>query len=708
MHGEAEDFGSSECERLGAQAAMSLQPRSPFSRSTSASSTPKRKYAEMREADSPAWQNGMRMHTATEWVASHLESSHHAYHCQQVPCTDLAQDLPAALDRYQSPALQMRFAITDLALADDAECGSPRALGHGVEGHAACRFGAQNSVDSDDLVHLMDERRNDEGTEISNKDGLRDGALQHADAVEHVPALEGTDDDTGRCVSILLCYNTQGAAVTHETACLRQCESQFKPYALFISACATADVLLCRYGSDAPVIGDTPEAVSDQSVSSYESPPSLVPPAHATRLLTRSTANICGSGQGSACTVEMGSCSPMHIAASPCMLADPDGGGNVSADSSPCMRMSIAFAPEQDVHDAPHILQSREHPENRICILETMSSMLESPGGSADSVSGSSRRQGAYCMESESSGKAESSQDSGSTVHSGCSDMELENRCPNALDSVPDTPSSHTASVDGLDQGATSVHNDASARLQGAPALLPSESFSLCGPQNDPLDGVNAAPADGQTGRDHCAQHTPHGRTRPEDDSRSLATMASASSVQQPAESLTSDELNAWKAQHCIPALTQETPDDSLVILTNKLLRAAFRAQRRFDMQRTLSAGGSYAAPRRFLSSPLDPSVLDALAVPVTTRASEMSETVETIINATLPHALRLSHCFAAWRYIMCVSTALQQPPASHVWHASCPQAQAACQVLHVRSMLLAAVPAQVAVTCLGASLKMR
>ena len=124
----------------------------------------------------------------------------------------------------------------------------------------------------------------------------------------------------------------------------------------------------------------------------------------------------------------------------------------------------------------------------------------------------------------------------------------------------------------------------------------------------------------------------------------------------QAAESLTSDEINEWKAQHCIPALIQESEDDCLVILTNRLLRSAFRAQRREQMQQSLNTGGSYAAPRRFLCSPLDPSVLDALAVPVAARACETSESVESIVDATLPRTLRLSHCFAAWRYIMCAT----------------------------------------------------
>ena len=131
-------------------------------------------------------------------------------------------------------------------------------------------------------------------------------------------------------------------------------------------------------------------------------------------------------------------------------------------------------------------------------------------------------------------------------------------------------------------------------------------------------------------------------------------TISSGVMSQQAAESLSSDEINAWKAKNCIPSLTQGNEDDSLVILTNKLLRAAFRAQRRSDMQKSLTSGGSYAAPRRFLSTPLDPSVLDALAVPVAVRASETCESVENVVDATLPRTLRLSHCFAAWRYIMC------------------------------------------------------
>lgn len=94
----------------------------------------------------------------------------------------------------------------------------------------------------------------------------------------------------------------------------------------------------------------------------------------------------------------------------------------------------------------------------------------------------------------------------------------------------------------------------------------------------------------------------------------------------------------------------QATDADSLVVLTNQVLRAAFKEQRRVGRPR--------GTPRwQFLGAPLDSSVLERLAAPLAAAVpadSDSTEAIESFVEQTLPPMLRLSHSFAAWRYAMC------------------------------------------------------
>ena len=548
--------------------------------STSAASTPKRKFGEMRQADSPAAWKPQSCSLDEVGVDKNVGVSH----APLVPRLQLPQPEAESTptDRYLSPPLHVPCAITDFALQKDYDAEmSPRAMGR-----YGNHFEPSNSVDSDDLL---------------------------------VPESASTS----RPISEPMHSEEQVGDENVPPAQSQQVASHCSPGMCF----------------GAPA-GSTPAPMQESSESSYESPPSLLPPQSGN--LTSQRKALVGSAAGSECTVEMGSCSPIGICNPPTSCILPDG-GDIDEDvhDSPCMRASVAFAPEQ-TH--PQIWGS----EGR-AILDS----VESSGGSADSIDGGSDcRPGNSCMESSPSHEhCGSPQTSGSTVYSSFYSHSAENFCPNAFPSIPDTPSSKATSdvgegqqeafdADGLAQTRPEL------RVQQCPkgtctiqvqASRQSDSDCQAGSQQPTY---NFLP---NTRQSCCAMPLQEGDT-----------LCSDMMSQQAAESLSSDEINVWKSKNCIPSLTEGNQDDSLVILTNKILRAAFRAQRRAEMQKSLRSGGSYAAPRRFLSTPLDPTVLDALAVPVAVRASEICESVENVVNATLPRTLRLSHCFAAWRYIMC------------------------------------------------------
>lgn len=569
--------------------------RSPFSRSTSAASTPKRKFGEMRKADSPgAWQPIMSGADA-RGSENHFSVSHAPHVPRLMLPQPQAQHTP--IDRYLSPQLHVPCPITDFALQDDYDGeASPRALGR----YAGCsHFDCQpeNSVDSDDM-------------------------LACGNMVE--PIYSQSAISSGHALSENMLFEEQVDGENVPPVQHKQC--------------ATHDM----------VPDSTPVAVQESSESSYESPPSLVPPQSGKVTTQR---NLLGSAAGSECTVEMGCCSPLKHCNPPpsCMLPDSDD-ADEDVHGSPCMRASVAFAPAQTVQGAPHFQCSKAQHAKKDTRLGAISDSVESSGGSADSIAGDSDcRPGNSCMESNPSQEhCDSPQTSGSTVYSSYYSRSLENVCPNAFPCIPDTPSSNAAS----DVEQEPCGNDTVSGSQ-VPAL--SVQRYQRGACSSRMQVSRQPESDWQAGG-----HERTCRYRPDTRDSCFAMpqyengMCSSDMMsQKAAESLTSDEINVWKANHCISALTQGNEDDSLVILTNKLLRDAFRAQRRAEMQKTLTIGGSYAAPRRFLSTPLDPAVLDGLAVPVAVRASETSESVASIIEATLPRTLRLSHCFAAWRYIM-------------------------------------------------------
>lgn len=554
-------------------------PRSPFSRSTSATSTPKRKFSEMHSADVPKLVQN-ELNSAEQPVKGSL--------APHVPRLQLpkagSQNTPT--DRYLSPQLNASFMITDLALQDT--CNGRESPGrYGRQ----CEYQAHNSVDSDDMLRC--------GI-------MAEGEPRDASSSEDEKYPE--DENRPLSQSEMLGTGLSGVAAFES----------------------------CRHD-------DTPPAAPGSSGSSYESPPSLVPP---TSKMSDQLNAFIASAAGSECTVEMGSCSPMHPFVLPPASMAPSVKSAEDIHSSPCMRASRTGAPMQAASPLPTLKSNLCAKEDECCGVDDRRQSSTS-NNCTQSESSKAHSDCHPCDDSLSSRQCgHSPQESGSTVCSSYFSQSLENTCPNALPFIPDTPSSQGHSDvqqgESCGTGTTSQHASPPGGCRGGNM------------QSQEDQEAGSFRCSHQSRESSCA--TPYH----EDDAVSSSKMS-----HQAAESLTSDEINEWKAQHCIPALIQESEDDCLVILTNRLLRSAFRAQRREQMQQSLNTGGSYAAPRRFLCSPLDASVLDALAVPVAARAFETSESVESIVDATLPRTLRLSHCFAAWRYIMGGGMSLQSASCS-------------------------------------------
>eukprot|EP00892_Ulva_mutabilis_P009111 jgi/Ulvmu1/6572/UM003_0209.1 len=371
--------------------------------------------------------------------------------------------------------------------------------------------------------------------------------------------------------------------------------------------------------------------------SSYESPRSLLPTPGCKPPPPLSAEHLAALREGSdrvARTVQKDSLEcdiDLHSPHQPMLWPGDSAHGCV--DESPCMRMSPSLAPVGAPCGEDATARSREAGKS------------EDDRGSGGSLCGvknvadstSLPLSGDACL---SSGGTCSSTDTGCTDCSSSSGEAFsghENKCPNAEaskdmpDVIPDTP--------------TSSEGDE----RESEAMEPIAAEALCAGQDG--DG---------TLREVLGNSDADG-----------GGLACGGQRGETSTSLTSDELNAWKQHHCSAPLVQATDGDSLVVLTNTLLRTAFREQRRADRPR--------GTPRwKFLGEPLDACILDTLAGPLAAAAtaaptsSDTTQSVEEFVAQTLPPMLRLSHSFAAWRYAMCAPQTvlrLSTPHMGVIWH---------------------------------------